>query len=192
MADEEKKNEESQEEKPQEQEEKPAEEKKEEKTPETEKTDDAPAEKAEETSEEAAEEKEDAGAPVEDEEKIAEQEEAAKQQAEEESLEAEEISFPDLRPGMTIRLHQRITEGEKSRVQVFQGIVIALRGKTPETKTVTLQKKSFGVMVEKIFPLASPMIEKIEVVKIAKVRRAKLNYLREYGKRLKETLVKQD
>lgn len=184
MADEQKKNEESQEEKPQEQEEKPAEESKEEQP--------AQEEAVENAEEKTEEPKEDEGTPVEDEEQIAAQEEQAKEQAEEEALEAEEISFPDLRPGMTVRLHQRITEGEKSRVQVFQGIIIALRGKTPETKTVTLQKKSFGVMVEKIFPLASPMIEKIEVVKIAKVRRAKLNYLREYGKRLKETLVKQD
>ncbi len=130
------------------------------------------------------------GKPVEDEEKIAEEEEARKKQEEEEKLAAEETKASDLRPGMTIRLHQTINEGEKSRVQVFQGIIIALRGKTPETKTVTLQKKSFGVMVEKIFPLASPLIEKIEVVKIAKVRRSKLYYLRDYGKRLKETLVK--
>lgn len=172
MSEEEKKNEEQPEEKPPVTEETPAVEKNEEK----------PVE----------EPKEEPGAPVEDPEMIAEQEAQAKAQAEEEAAAAEEIAFPDLRPGMTIRLHQKINEGEKSRIQVFQGMVIALRGKTPVTKTVTLQKKSFGVMVEKIFPLASPMIEKIEVVKIAKVRRAKLNYLREYGKRLKETLVKQD
>lgn len=171
MSEEEKKNEEQPEEKPPVIEDKPAEEKNAEK----------PVE----------EPKEEPGAPVEDEEMIATQEAQAKEQAEEEAVAATEIAFPDLRPGMTIRLHQKINEGEKSRIQVFQGMVIALRGKTPVTKTVTLQKKSFGVMVEKIFPLASPMIEKIEVVKIAKVRRAKLNYLREYGKRLKETLVKQ-
>jgi large subunit ribosomal protein L19 len=91
---------------------------------------------------------------------------------------------------MTVRVHQKIKEGEKERVQVFQGIIIAMRGKTENTKTMTVRKVSFGVGVEKIFPLASPLIEKIEVVKVAKVRRSKLYYLRTYGKRLKETFVK--
>lgn len=118
-------------------------------------------------------------------------EELAQAQAAEEALPAEEIGFPDLRPGMTIRLYHKIKEGEKERTQMFQGIIIALRGATAQTKTVTVQKNSFGVMVEKIFPLSSPLIEKIEVVKKAKVRRAKLYYLQSYGKRLKEVLVKQ-
>lgn len=100
------------------------------------------------------------------------------------------ITTSDLRPGMTVRVHQKIKEGDKERIQIFQGIVIALRGQTPETKTVTLRKKSFGVGVEKIFPLASPLIAKIELVKTAKVRRAKLYFLRDYAKRLKETLAK--
>jgi large subunit ribosomal protein L19 len=139
----------------------------------------------------ATETPEETGAPVEDEAKVAEQEAMAKQQAAEEALAAEAVQEQDLRPGMTVRVHQRIKEGEKERVQIFQGIIIALRGKTPATKTMTVQKHSFGVMVEKIFPLASPLIEKIEVVKIAKVRRAKLYYLRDYSKRLKETLVQQ-
>lgn len=130
------------------------------------------------------------GAPIEDEEKVAEQEEQAKQQAEEESLPAEEAGIPDLRPGMTVRIHQKIKEGEKERVQVFQGIILALRGKNAVEKTVTVRKTSFGIGVEKIFPLGSPLIEKIEVVKKAKVRRSKLFFLREYKKRLKETLVK--
>src|SRR3989339_783768 len=135
-------------------------------------------------------------APVADEEKIKEQEAEAKRQAEEEALAAEEATIQSLRPGMTIRIHQKIKEeakkgdkeGDKERIQIFQGIILALNGKTPVTKTVTVMKKSFGVMVEKIFPLASPMIAKIEVVKIAKVRHAKLYFLREYTKRLKETL----
>lgn len=171
--------------------------------PKEEKPAEAPADKPEAAPEEAkpegeaekpAEEKkeeEPAGEPVEDEEKIAEQEELAKKQAEEEALAAEEIALPDLEPGMTIRIHEKIKEGEKERVQVFQGIIIALRGKTPETKTVTVQKNSFGVTVEKIYPLASPIIDKIEVVKKAKVRRSKLYFLRDYNKRLKETLVKE-
>ncbi|MBI2410712.1 MAG: 50S ribosomal protein L19 [Candidatus Kerfeldbacteria bacterium] len=99
--------------------------------------------------------------------------------------------YDSLRPGMTIRVHQKIKEGEKERIQVFQGMIIALRGKTHETKTITVQKNSFGVLVDKIFPLASPLIDKIEIVKVARVRRAKLYFLKKYGKRLKETLVRQ-
>jgi len=99
-------------------------------------------------------------------------------------------SLPHLRPGYTVRIHQKIKEGEKERVQVFEGIIIALRGKTPVTKTVTVRKVSSGIGVEKIFPLASPTIEKIEIVKKARVKRAKLYFLRDYKKRLKETLVK--
>lgn len=147
--------------------------------------------KAEEAKEESAEETaEEAGDVVTDEEREAAEAEAAAKQAEEEALAAEEATRESLRPGMTIRVHQKIKEGEKERVQVFQGIIIAMRGKTPETKTMTVRKVSFGVGVEKIFPLASPLLEKIEVVKIAKVRRSKLYYLRTYGKRLKETFVK--
>lgn len=146
----------------------------------------APTDAAKETPTE-----EPAGEPIEDEAQIAEQEEMAKQQAAEEAIAAEVVAIPELRPGMTIRVSQKIKEGEKERIQVFQGIIIAMRGKTPETKTMTVQKKSFGVMVEKIFPLASPLIEKIEVVKIAQVRRSKLYFLREYTKRLKETMIKQ-
>lgn len=164
-----------------------------------EETTEAPAEEAaasEETTEEKKEEAteetpaEDEGAPIEDENKIQEQEEQAKQQAEEESQEAEEIKKVELRPGMTIRVHERIREGEKERVQVFQGIVLALRGKKEAEKTVTVRKTSFGIGVEKIFPLASPLVEKIEVVKVAKVRQSKLYYLRNYGKKLREQFVK--
>ncbi len=129
--------------------------------------------------------------PVEDEQKVAEQQQAAEQQKQEESVKGEEVKPLDLRPGMTIRVYQKIKEGEKERVQMFQGIITAMRGKTPATKTITVQKQSFGVAVEKIIPLASPLIEKIEVVKIATVRRAKLTFLHGYGKRLKEVFVKQ-
>lgn len=149
-----------------------------------------PDDKKDASKDEATEAEKKPAEPTEEEKKIAEEEALAKKQAEEEALAAEEIRVPDLRPGMTVRVHQKIQEGEKERIQVFQGIIIALRGKTPVTKTVTVQKNSFGVMVEKIFPINSPIIEKIEVVKIAKVRRSKLYYLRHYTKRLKETLVK--
>lgn len=110
---------------------------------------------------------------------------------EEAVLPAEEIKTTDLRPGMTVRVHQKIKEGEKNRIQIFQGMILALRGKTSATKTMTVGKRSFGVYVERIYPLASPLIEKIEVVKQAKVRHSKLYFLKDYAKRLKETFVTQ-
>lgn len=119
------------------------------------------------------------------------EEQAAAQAAAEEALPAEEVKAQDLRPGMTVRVHQKISEGDKDRIQVFQGMIIAMSGKTPETKTITVQKQSFGVWVDKIFPVASPLIEKIEVVKIAKVRRAKLDFVQSFTRRLKETFLKQ-
>ena len=164
--------------------------------PETEKVTDTAATVEESTDKEAtagaevtAEEAESAEPVESEEEKLAAEAAAAKLQAEEEALAAAEIAIPDLRAGMTIRVHLKVKDGEKERIQVFQGIVTALRGKTAVTKTITVQKTSFGVLVERIFPLASPLSEKIEVVKIAKVRRAKLGYLKKYTKRLKETLV---
>ncbi len=82
-----------------------------------------------------------------------------------------------LRPGDLVRVHVRITEGEKSRIQVFEGTVIRIRRGGPRT-TFTVRKVSFGVGVERIFPLHSPWLEKIEVRRRNKVRRAKLYYLR--------------
>lgn len=114
----------------------------------------------------------------------------AQQQAAEEALPAEEVKTQDLRTGMTVRVHQKISEGDKDRIQVFQGMIIAMAGKTPETKTITVKKQSFGVWVDKIFPLASPLIEKIEVVKIAKVSHSKLKFIEGFSRRLKETFVK--
>ena len=99
-------------------------------------------------------------------------------------------SLPEIRPGMTIRLYQRIKEGKKERSQYFEGIVLSIKGKTPETRTVTLRKISEGVAVEKIFPLGSPTIDKIEILKKAKVTQSKLYYLRDYTKKLKEEKVK--
>lgn len=79
--------------------------------------------------------------------------------------------------GDQVKVHFRIREGESERVQVFEGIVIRKRG-SGDSKTFTVRKTSFGVGVERIFPLKSPLIEKIEVVKPGRVRRAKLYYLR--------------
>jgi large subunit ribosomal protein L19 len=91
--------------------------------------------------------------------------------------------MPDLRPGMTVRVHQKITEGDKSRVQVFEGLVIARHGGKGLNGTVTVRKISEGVAVERIFPLHLPTLDKIVVTKTQPVRRAKLYHLRKPGAR---------
>lgn len=98
---------------------------------------------------------------------------------------------PEVRIGDNVRVHIRIVEGAKERVQVVEGIVIKMRG-SQNRKTITVRKVSFGVGVERIFPLHSPRVEKVEITKHSKVRRAKLYYLRELrGKaaRLKEVRI---
>ncbi|HEY8392123.1 MAG TPA: 50S ribosomal protein L19 [Capillibacterium sp.] len=86
--------------------------------------------------------------------------------------------IPDFSPGDTVRVHLKVVEGERERIQVFEGIVIA-RANGGLRETFTVRKISGGVGVERIFPLHSPMIAKIEVVRKGRVRRAKLYYLRE-------------
>ncbi len=100
----------------------------------------------------------------------------------------------NVKPGMTIKVHQKIREmnakgEEKERVQIFEGIVLAVRG-AGTSKTFTVRKESNGVGVEKIFPMDLPTIVNVEPVKQAKVRRAKLYNLKSYTKKLKETAVK--
>src|SRR3989344_8663329 len=96
--------------------------------------------------------------------------------------------LPDIRPGQTIKVHQKIKDGNKTRTQVFEGIVIARKhGKGPNA-TITVRKISNGVGVERIFPIHVPTVEKFEIVKISKIRRAKLYYLR--GKSARETRKK--
>ncbi|HEX8097015.1 MAG TPA: 50S ribosomal protein L19 [Pyrinomonadaceae bacterium] len=86
--------------------------------------------------------------------------------------------LPDVQPGDTVRVHVRIKESEtKERLQVFEGVVIARKG-SGVRETVTVRKVSFGVGVERIFPLHATIIDKIDVVKRGRVRRAKLYYLR--------------
>ncbi|MGD1073122.1 MAG: 50S ribosomal protein L19 [Bryobacteraceae bacterium] len=95
---------------------------------------------------------------------------------------------PEFRPGDTIRVHVKIKEGEKERLQAFEGVVLA-RKNTGMGETITVRKVSFGHGVERIFPLNARLIDHIDVVRTGKVRRAKLYYLRQLkGKaaRLKE------
>ena len=92
---------------------------------------------------------------------------------------------PDFAPGDTIKVHVRVVEGERQRVQIFEGIVIRRRG-SKLSATFTVRKMSFGVGVERTFPVHSPMIAKIERVTQGDVRRAKLYYLRDrIGKKAK-------
>jgi large subunit ribosomal protein L19 len=98
--------------------------------------------------------------------------------------------YPEVVPGATVKVYQKIKEKtpkgeEKERIQIFEGVVLARRG-GGVSETITVRKISFGVGVEKIFPLALPTIEKIEVVKKMRTKRAKLYYLRDYKKKIKE------
>ena len=86
--------------------------------------------------------------------------------------------LPDFRPGDTLKVHVKVVEGNRSRVQVFQGVVIRRQGGGVR-ETFTVRKVSFGVGVERTFPLHTPVIDKIEVVTRGDVRRAKLYYLRD-------------
>ncbi|HEY3090411.1 MAG TPA: 50S ribosomal protein L19 [Jatrophihabitantaceae bacterium] len=86
--------------------------------------------------------------------------------------------IPDFRPGDTLKVHVRVVEGSRSRVQVFQGVVIRRQGGGLR-ETFTVRKISFGVGVERTFPVHTPIIDKIEVVTRGDVRRAKLYYLRD-------------
>ncbi len=87
-------------------------------------------------------------------------------------------TLPDFRPGDSVRVHTMIKEGDKERVQVFEGVVIDRRGGSA-LASFTVRKISYGVGVERVFPLHSSRIEKVEVVQRGRVRRARLNYLRE-------------
>lgn len=86
-------------------------------------------------------------------------------------------AVPDFRPGDTVRVHIKVVEGDSERIQVFEGTVITRRG-AGDSQSFTVRKMSFGVGVERTFPLNSPHIDRIEVVRTGKVRRARLYYLR--------------
>ena len=99
--------------------------------------------------------------------------------------------FEDIRPGWTIKVFQQITEGAKTRVQAFEGMVLARKhGNTP-TGTITVRKVANGIGVEKIFPIYLPSIEKVDVIRKAKVRRAKLYYIKEKSSREIRKKIKQ-
>ncbi|HMO82531.1 MAG TPA: 50S ribosomal protein L19, partial [Candidatus Paceibacterota bacterium] len=84
-----------------------------------------------------------------------------------------------IRPGDTVRVHQKIVDKGKTRIQIFEGVVLARKHGDEPGATFTVRKVASGVGVEKIYPLYSPLIDKMEIVKRAKVRRAKLYYIRE-------------
>jgi len=104
-------------------------------------------------------------------------------------------TFADLRPGVTVRVHQKIRETntkgeEKERIQVYEGIIIARKHGHEAGATITVRKISDGIGVEKIFPLNSPNVVKIEAIKQAEVHHSKLYFLRNWKKRLKEIVLK--
>jgi large subunit ribosomal protein L19 len=99
------------------------------------------------------------------------------QTIEKETLAARARESVDVRSGDTVRVHVRIKEGDKSRIQVFEGIVIRIKNGGPRS-TFTVRKIASGVGVERVFPASSPNVEKIEIVERHKVRRAKLHFLR--------------
>ncbi|MBU1102411.1 50S ribosomal protein L19 [Patescibacteria group bacterium] len=93
---------------------------------------------------------------------------------------------PELKPGQAVRVHQRIKEGDKTRVQPFEGLIIATKHGRGLDGTFTVRKIAEGVGVERTYPLHSPTIDKIEILKTSDVRRAKLYYMRErFGKSAK-------
>ena len=102
------------------------------------------------------------------------------------------VQRPAIKPGDTVRVHVKVREGDKERIQVFEGMVIGMH-RGGARATFTVRKVSFGQGVERIFPLHSPIIQKVEVVRSAKVRRAKLYFLRDrVGKAVKLRELKRE
>ena len=103
--------------------------------------------------------------------------------------------MPEFKTGDTVRVHQKIKEGEKERVQVFEGVIIKIKGGYGQNGSFTIRKTSNGVGVERIYPFMMPAIEKIELVKRGKTRKSKLYYLRDKQPkeaRLKEVKLTED
>lgn len=102
------------------------------------------------------------------------------------------IDLPDFKVGQTVRIHQKIKEGEKTRLQAFEGIIIKARQGSGINATITVRKIVDGVGVERVFPIHSPLIAKVEITREARVRRSKLYFLRDRsGKsaRMKTTML---
>ncbi|MGF1507080.1 MAG: 50S ribosomal protein L19 [Chloroflexi bacterium] len=92
---------------------------------------------------------------------------------------ADNPDIPTIHPGDTVRVHVRIVEGERERIQVFQGVVLGLKGSGNNARYTVRRMSSGGIGVERTFLLRSPLVEKVEVIRRARVRRAKLYFLRE-------------
>lgn len=100
--------------------------------------------------------------------------------------------LPDVRPGDTVKIFQSVKEGDKTRIQPFEGLVIAKKHGSGAGATITIRKVTAGIGVERIFPLSSPTIQKIEIVKRSNVRRAKLYYIRGKASREARKKMKQE
>lgn len=107
----------------------------------------------------------------------------------EQELAAKRADIVDFRAGDTVNVHVKIKEGSKERIQQFQGVVLYRRGKGTNGESFSVRKISNGVGVERVFPILSPSIEKIEVIKAGKVRRAKLFYMK--GRQGKSARIKE-
>jgi large subunit ribosomal protein L19 len=107
-------------------------------------------------------------------------------------IESEQVrEVPHFRPGDTVRVHLKIREGDRERVQVFEGVCIGRNG-SGAAETFMVRKTSYGVGVERVFPVHSPRIDQIEVASIGRVRRAKLYYLRELSGKSARIRTKRD
>jgi large subunit ribosomal protein L19 len=95
------------------------------------------------------------------------------------SAQHQKNNIPKLKAGLTVRVYQKIKEGNKERIQIFEGLIISLKGTNGVSSTIIVRKIIDGYGVEKIFPVNSPNIDRIEVIKEAKVRKAKLYFMRE-------------
>ena len=107
----------------------------------------------------------------------------------EQELASRRTNIPSFKAGDTINVHVKISEGNKERIQQFQGVVLSRRGKGTNGETFAVRKVSNGIGVERIFPLLSPSVDKIEFVKAGKVRRAKLYYMK--GRQGKSARIKE-
>jgi len=107
----------------------------------------------------------------------------------EQELASKRANHPDFKPGDTINVHVKISEGNKERIQQFQGVVLYRRGTNTNGEMFSVRKVSNGVGVERVFPIISPSIDKIEFIKAGKVRRAKLYYMK--GRQGKSARIKE-